>query len=252
MKLHHILSLVFVIVFTTLTAQDTIQFTNGNKVVAKILEISPSTIKYKQANYLDGPDYIEEKRNIISISYANGIKDNFIQVTSPAKVDTLKSVSQPTVTLGAVHFPYKNNVPYFSKIGGDNERYYFVDNNNAKISRYIGINRILRTAGDLAEQKKNDPLKHSVDLTKRNKRLQIVFGIVGAPLVVVGAASGLVSGLVYATASTAEDQDAASGLAVVAATLCTAGISFEVTSLVNGVKKKKRLKETVDLYNQGL
>lgn len=232
-----------------LNAQDTIKFNNGNNVIAKILEVSPTTVKYKQTNYLDGPDYIEEKRNIASISYGNGVKDNFMTVSGTNQADTLRSASQPTVTIGAVHFPYKNNIPYFSKIGSNNERYFFVDSNNNKISRYIGINRILRTSEDLASQKRNDVLQKSINRTKRNKRMQIGFGIAGAPLIAVGAASSLVATIIYASSTLPEDQAGATAMGIVGGTLLTAGISFEITSIVNGSNKKKRLRETVDLYN---
>lgn len=66
---------VSVIFSTFLYAQDTIVKINGDKIFAKILEITTTEIKYKKFDFQDGPSYIESKSNVQLIKYANGSKE---------------------------------------------------------------------------------------------------------------------------------------------------------------------------------
>ena len=67
----------FTILNLTINAQDTLTLTSGAKIPAKVLEINPTTVKYKHFNNITGPDYVEEKSNILTIKYGNGIIDSF-------------------------------------------------------------------------------------------------------------------------------------------------------------------------------
>jgi hypothetical protein len=66
-----------VIVLTLVTwlsyAQDILYTTTGTKLSGKVVEINTVDIKYKDANNLDGPNYVVSKHDIILIAYANGI-----------------------------------------------------------------------------------------------------------------------------------------------------------------------------------
>jgi hypothetical protein len=65
-------------------AQDTIMKNNGEMVQAKIIEISPTEIKYKKFNFIDGPTYIENKSGIKYVIFSNGLKEQFsVQETLP-------------------------------------------------------------------------------------------------------------------------------------------------------------------------
>lgn len=68
-------------------SQDTIFKRNKEIVIAKILEISDSEVKYKRFDLPEGPDYIEIKSNIAIIKYSNGLTESFqaapAQVTAP-------------------------------------------------------------------------------------------------------------------------------------------------------------------------
>lgn len=85
--------LFFVCLFHTLSAQDTIVKSNGDIVPAKIIEISPSEIKYKKTNFLDGPTYVENKSAIKQIRYSNGLKEEF-SAEQPKPVETAKTVEK--------------------------------------------------------------------------------------------------------------------------------------------------------------
>jgi hypothetical protein len=59
---------------------DTIIFKSGRKVIAKVLEINPSEIKYKSCNNPDPTVNTIDKNEIRYIIYANGTKEFFSEV----------------------------------------------------------------------------------------------------------------------------------------------------------------------------
>jgi hypothetical protein len=59
---------------------DTIIFKNGRKVIAKVLEINPTEIKYKSCNNPDPTVNTIDKNEIRYIIYANGTKEYFSEV----------------------------------------------------------------------------------------------------------------------------------------------------------------------------
>ncbi|MDR0456173.1 MAG: hypothetical protein LBH20_05770 [Treponema sp.] len=68
---------IFIVLFLlagicSVTAQDLIVLKNGDMIEAKIMEISPSEIRYKRIDNLDGPMIIIPKVNVLSIRYENG------------------------------------------------------------------------------------------------------------------------------------------------------------------------------------
>jgi hypothetical protein len=72
-----VLSVLLVFLCQCLEAQDTIIKKNREKVIAKIIEISQTEVKYKRADLPDGPTYTETKSVITSIHYSNGSVDDF-------------------------------------------------------------------------------------------------------------------------------------------------------------------------------
>jgi len=68
---------IFIIVFLmvgicSITAQDLIILKDGNIIEAKIAELSPTEIKYKRFDHLDGPTVVIPASNVLSIRYENG------------------------------------------------------------------------------------------------------------------------------------------------------------------------------------
>ena len=55
-----------------LLAQDVIYTTSGNKISAKIVEISASEIKYKAFSNIDGPNYVIYNSDVVLINFENG------------------------------------------------------------------------------------------------------------------------------------------------------------------------------------
>lgn len=65
-----------------LYSQDTIKMHNGETIAAKVLEVNQSTVRYKKASNMDGPDYVLGKSDIASVRYLNGEVDIFPTISS--------------------------------------------------------------------------------------------------------------------------------------------------------------------------
>ncbi len=65
----------FLLTATLTYAQDNIVLKNGNEINAKVLEVSPTQIKYRRQDNPDGPIYTTGRADILLIKYANGTKD---------------------------------------------------------------------------------------------------------------------------------------------------------------------------------
>ena len=60
-------------------AQDIITKRDGTDVLAKVLEITGSQVRYKNWNNLEGPDYVIDKSKVALIRYENGSNEVFQQ-----------------------------------------------------------------------------------------------------------------------------------------------------------------------------
>lgn len=58
-----------------LFAQDTLYTVAGEKICAKVTEITDTELKYKKTSNLDGPTYVVNKNSIALIEYKNGTKE---------------------------------------------------------------------------------------------------------------------------------------------------------------------------------
>ena len=73
MKPFCIFTVVFLVVgISSVTAQDLIVLRYGNIIEAKVIELSPSEIKYKRFEHLEGPTIVIPTNNVLSIRYENG------------------------------------------------------------------------------------------------------------------------------------------------------------------------------------
>lgn len=61
------------------SAKDIIVLNNTSSIEAKILEVTPTEVKYKKLNYLDGPTFVIYKSDIRTITYGNGDVESFTQ-----------------------------------------------------------------------------------------------------------------------------------------------------------------------------
>ena len=68
------------------SAQDTIIKNNGDQIRGKVTDINSSEIKYKKADFIDGPTYTINKSDVNMIKYSNGVRDHFeVQAAPPQR-----------------------------------------------------------------------------------------------------------------------------------------------------------------------
>ena len=73
---------------------DVITLRNGDEIKAKVIEITPSEIKYKRFDNLDGPARVALKTDVFAINYANGSRELFNTIT-----DNTTTAEQDEITL---------------------------------------------------------------------------------------------------------------------------------------------------------
>jgi len=75
-------------------AQDVITLRNGNEIKAKVTEITPSEIKYKRYENLEGPTVVVARSEVFAINFENGTREVINPLTeSAATVPTPQTVS---------------------------------------------------------------------------------------------------------------------------------------------------------------
>jgi hypothetical protein len=98
----------------SVNAQDLIILKDGNIIEAKVLEISPTEIRYKRFDHLDGPTIIVMAVDVLSIRYENG-KTEIINAASQLATTPQRVPSQqPTVS--DANRPFRS--PRLNTIGG--------------------------------------------------------------------------------------------------------------------------------------
>ncbi|MGZ5243293.1 MAG: hypothetical protein ACXWDO_12740 [Bacteroidia bacterium] len=115
MKSLIIIVFTFLFSLTFAQAQDVILKRNGEEIIAKVLSINPTDIKYKRFDNLEGPDIYILKTDVFMITYQNGTKEVMPQPTQPQQPKTqvqqdkkplvqsplgVKEPTQQTVKLG--------------------------------------------------------------------------------------------------------------------------------------------------------
>ena len=96
MRQFYIFTIVFLLfggVFSV-NAQDLIILKDGNTIEAKVMEISPTEIRYIHFDHLDGPTIVVLTENVLSIRYENGRTEIINTVTQPATPDASAETTQ--------------------------------------------------------------------------------------------------------------------------------------------------------------
>lgn len=75
-----VLSLLFIVVTTNLFAQDTIYFTNGKLVIAKVELIDYKNIYYKRYDYINGPSYRVFRNEVEKVVFADGYVEKITEI----------------------------------------------------------------------------------------------------------------------------------------------------------------------------
>ena len=79
------------------TNTDIITLRNGDEIKARVTEISPTEIKYKRFDNLEGPTIIIPKAEIFAINYGNGTRDviNPVNASGGTRTQTQAGMSTP-------------------------------------------------------------------------------------------------------------------------------------------------------------
>ena len=93
MKKACLLLLTFVFIAFASKAQDIITLTSGTQIQAKVLEINPGDVKYKDYNNADGPVITILKSTVAMIQYANGTKTIFSGAPNPPNQNNTRESS---------------------------------------------------------------------------------------------------------------------------------------------------------------
>ena len=99
MKKFYIFSIVFLFMggLFSVSAQDLIIFTDGSTIEARITEISPSEIRYKRFDNLNGPTIVIPASGVLSIRYENGITEvvNAVPIPGQPSANTDNTAMNP-------------------------------------------------------------------------------------------------------------------------------------------------------------
>ncbi|MHB8258882.1 MAG: hypothetical protein ACYDCN_09585 [Bacteroidia bacterium] len=67
---------------------DTLIMRDGTEIKAKVTEVTPTEIKYKYCNNIDGPTYVVNRYLVSYIKYRNGTLDSFVNEHPPIATPT--------------------------------------------------------------------------------------------------------------------------------------------------------------------
>ena len=82
----------------SVNAQDIIVLRDGNMIEAKVTEISPTEIRYKRFNHLDGPTIVVSISSVLSVRYENGTVEVFNAAPASGQAGPQASVSTAGIT----------------------------------------------------------------------------------------------------------------------------------------------------------
>ncbi len=203
----------------SLKAQDTLIMKNGTRIPSKVLEITPTIIKYKKADNIEGPTYTTNGAEVNFVKYQNGSYDT-IRVQAPAPI-TISSNTQKTSAVQAPPDPHPAIYrfgPGFKYSGG--------------IINAKGAQRIMLTV--------NDPeINDHVKKAKFSKGMGFV-GFVAIPTFLFGVGYSLVEAANSNYATAEYWPGVASGATAV---VCLG------TAITFNVRKKRNMNAALKIYN---
>lgn len=98
-------------------AQDVIVKTDNSTILSKVEEISAESIKYRKWDNLDGPVYVLNISEVISINYSNGTMETFKDKQKDnVEVETEETISvSQTPQIGNVRVAAENNIDFLRR-----------------------------------------------------------------------------------------------------------------------------------------
>ena len=75
-----LLFILFICLSNIIKAQDTLTMRSGENILAKVIEVGTSEVKYKKLDNLNGPVFSMLKLDLLLIKYENGTKDDYSSI----------------------------------------------------------------------------------------------------------------------------------------------------------------------------
>ena len=208
-------------------AQDTIYKRSGERIDAKITEISSTEVKYKRFTMQDGPLFIISRNDVQKIRFSNGVVDSFA-VTQPVTTQTV--TPSQSGSAGTRQAPMPTNVIQNPRAG----LYYY---NQEKVNE----KRMLFIAQDKNRTWKNKELEKAITATRDFKSNQYISGF-GGPLVALACIMGAGQIAQSNPGSYAPGALAFNGIGI-----------FIASQIISPMFKRKRTqnaRKVVELYNR--
>lgn len=207
----------FMILGLVVSGQDTLFKRNGERIAAKIKEISTIEVSYNRFDMLDGPIFKIAKDDVSRIKYVNGVIDSF----AVFKQNSAYINNNPMTIVFRNKWGYKYNEHRLSE------------------------KEILTMTSEKNNAIKNLEIVTQTQAYKKNKLKQYAFGLGGVAVAagIIGAAQGYMS----------IQDDGANLEPVLFASLACAGAVVITTSVISRNYKKKRrtnIHTLAELYNQ--
>lgn len=210
----------------TVFSQDTVYIHNGPPVSVHITEINVAEIKYTRNTNPDGPLYILTKETIDSVKFKNGTREVFLKSVSGQTTYTLPSKS--LLILKGDNFYFGNE--YFKS----NKLPDFIEKNADRLVPEMLI---------LAKKQRTN-----YKLFKAFQISSIPCFIVGGIGLILGGAMFILSGIAQSSTQSNLFVDTWVGTSAV---ITGMGLGFAITSVINRILQKNRIKKSVRLYNSG-
>lgn len=221
-----IISILFLFINTVIFGQDTLYKRNSTEIiVAKVIEINTTEIKYKRFDMLDGPTFIVDKNHIEKIKYAVGSTEVF-------KVFVPK--------------PIVNNNPISTNNSEIIEPY-----GNRGIYLYKAKKTSIRNVFDVIEYRnntwKNREISTLIYESKKQKRNQLLFGFS-----TIGVGALTLIGLSAVSTNSYNYQNSVSNSLGVVALGALGVIATQVISYNCKLSHLKFANKAVDVYNKNI
>ena len=229
------------IIAQTLYAQDTILKKNNEQIIAKVLEIGPTTVKFNKWNNLTGPVFVEAKSDIVKISFANGDRE-FYNTVYTTKADSGATSSAANNSAGQVE--NVTEVKIKNRLEWDGSKIYF---NQGRINTKDLMGIIESHPSDEDRTKMKQAYKE-MTAHKDIAAVSLGSGLILGCAVVFGTAP-FVTGLVYPNSLGLPTSE---GIDVALIGIFTGGIMRITGFAVSKVQKNKskaKMREIVNIYN---
>lgn len=209
--------------FAPAYSQDTIYKTNGEIVIAKILEVWPNEVKFKKFDFMEGPVFIENKSELKKINYFNGLKEVFEKREH--------STQASGITPAPINFQPRIETNQSKKI--------LVLGNRNKYQDHFLHEKELH---DLLLKTGDRKIMAMVEEAKDAKSMQYL-GFLGIPLGITSYIFVLKSAFGSSNGSSSSDLNIA-GVCFLGAIVCP------LSSIAFKIKRRNYNREAVVLYNQ--